>query len=95
MTQAGGFTFPASDAGRVALNEIVLHGWDLAYATNQHFTATDHDVAVCTGFAAAMSTPDMLDSRAGLYGPVVDTGPDPSPLDALLGLAGRDPYRQS
>ena len=34
---------------------------------------------------------DQLDSREGLYGPIVDTGTGPTPLDALLGLAGREP----
>jgi len=29
------------------------------------------------------------DSREGLCGPSVDTGPDAAPLDALLGLTGR------
>ena len=89
--EAGGFTMPSTELAAVVLDELVLHGWDLAYATGQHFTATDHDVAICTGFAAAMSTPDMLDSREGLYGPVIDTGTKPAPLDALLALAGRDP----
>ncbi|MBA8823914.1 uncharacterized protein (TIGR03086 family) [Saccharopolyspora lacisalsi] len=93
--EAGGFTMPSTELATVVLDELVLHGWDLARATGQSFTATDHDVAICTGFAAAMSTPDTLDSREGLYGPTVDTGTDPAPLDALLGLAGRDPGRPS
>lgn len=93
--EAGGLTMPSTELATVVLDELVLHGWDLAQATGQHFTATDDDIAICTGFAAAMSTPDMLDSRAGLYGPVVDTGTDAAPLDALLGLAGRNPSRRS
>ncbi|SFT94253.1 TIGR03086 family protein [Actinopolyspora lacussalsi subsp. righensis] len=90
--EAGGFTMPSTELATVVLDELVLHGWDLARATGQSFTATDRDVAICTRFAAAMSTPD---SREGLYGPIVDTGTDPAPLDALLGLAGRDPGRPS
>ncbi len=93
--EAGGFTMPSTELATVVLDELVLHGWDLACATGQHFTATDHDVAICTGFAAMMSTPEFLDNREGLYGPIVDTGTDPAPLDALLGLTGRDPGRQS
>ncbi|WP_212732737.1 TIGR03086 family metal-binding protein [Streptomyces oceani] len=91
--EAGGVTMPSAELATVVLDELVLHGWDLARATGQRFTVTDHDLAVCTGFAAAMSTPDMLDSHPGLYGPVVDTGTDPASLDVLLGLAGRDPGR--
>ena len=82
---------PSSELATVVLDELVLHGCDLARATDQPFAATDHDVAICTGFAAAMSTPDMIDSREGLYGPIVDAGTETTQLDALLGLAGRDP----
>ncbi|MGB7448380.1 MAG: TIGR03086 family metal-binding protein [Ornithinimicrobium sp.] len=93
--EAGGITMAAADLATVALDELVLHGWDLARATDQEFTATDQDIAICTSFAAAMSTPETLPSRQGLYGPVIDTGADPAPLDALLGLAGRTPSKHS
>lgn len=88
---AGGVTMPSAELATVALDELVLHGWDLARATGQAFAASDRDVTICTGFAAAMSTPETLASRKGLYGPVVDTGTDAAPLDCLLGLAGRRP----
>lgn len=86
--EAGGVRMPAAELAAVALDELVLHGWDLARATGQNFAATTTDVEICTGFAAAMSTPE---SRGGLFGPLVDTAPDASPLDTLLGFAGRDP----
>ena len=35
LTEAGGLTMPAEVAGTVALDEVVLHGWDLARATGQ------------------------------------------------------------
>jgi len=89
--EAGGIRMPSAELAAVALDELVLHGWDLARATGQRFTATDADVAICTGFAAAMSTPETLDSRGGLYGPLVHTPADASPFETLLGLAGRDP----
>ena len=41
MTEAGGFTFPASEAGKVALNELLVHGWDLARATGQEYSCDD------------------------------------------------------
>ena len=88
---AGGVTMPSAELAVVVLDELVLHCWDLAQATCQDFTATDHDVTICTTFARAMSTPETLDSREGLYGPIVDTGTDATPLAALLGLAGRHP----
>src|SRR5580658_7545614 len=33
MTRAGGVDLPGEVAGRVAANEVVVHGWDLARAT--------------------------------------------------------------
>ncbi len=38
-TEAGGVTMPAEVMGVVALDELVLHGWDLARATGQPFDA--------------------------------------------------------
>lgn len=37
MTEAGGVRMPAEEMGVVALDELVLHGWDLARATGQPF----------------------------------------------------------
>jgi uncharacterized protein (TIGR03086 family) len=37
MTQAGGVSLPGEVAGRIALNEIVLHAWDLARGTGQPY----------------------------------------------------------
>ena len=37
MTQAGGIDLPGEVAGLVALDEVVIHGWDVARATGQPF----------------------------------------------------------
>jgi uncharacterized protein (TIGR03086 family) len=37
MTRAGGVDMPAPVAARVALDELVVHGWDIAQATGQPF----------------------------------------------------------
>jgi hypothetical protein len=37
MTQVGGVTLPGEIAGQVALDEVVLHAWDLAHATGQPY----------------------------------------------------------
>lgn len=37
-TEAGGVTMPADVAGVVALDEVVVHGWDIAAASGQAFT---------------------------------------------------------
>ena len=37
MTQAGGVDLPGEVAGLVALNELVVHGWDIATASGQDY----------------------------------------------------------
>ena len=73
----------------VALDEVVIHGWDLAVATGQPYSVSDRDAAACTSFAEAVG--ESPEERAGLYGPRVPVPTDASPFDRLLGLTGRDP----
>lgn len=92
MTRAGGVDLPGEAAGIVALDEVVLHGWDLAAATGQAYEP-DHDtVAAITGFLTESRKGEVPE---GLFGPVVDVG-DATGFAHTLGLAGRDPeWRQS
>lgn len=50
MAQAGGVTMPADQVGIVAVNELTLHGWDLAKATGQDFAADPRTLAVLATF---------------------------------------------
>ncbi|UWM48930.1 TIGR03086 family metal-binding protein [Streptomyces carpaticus] len=47
-TEAGGITLPAPVAGAVALNEVFLHGWDLARATGQPYRADEATARACS-----------------------------------------------
>jgi len=89
-TQAGGVTMPADQMGVVALDELVLHGWDLARATGQRFTADAQSTAAVLGFTAEMAKPEHAPHREGLFGPVVDVPKGASDFDRALGYAGRD-----
>jgi uncharacterized protein (TIGR03086 family) len=73
----------------VTLDELVVHGWDLARSTGQQFAIDDHLVAACTEFASMTAGDRKPDS--GPFGPVVDVPEDATALDRLLGLTGRDP----
>ncbi len=87
MTKAGGNDLPAEVAGLVVLDELVVHGWDLAVSTGQRYQVPDDDVETAMSFVRSFEAP-----RDGtLFGPVVDVPPDAPPLDRLLGLTGRDP----
>lgn len=88
-TQAGGVTLPGEVAGMVAMDELVLHGWDLARATGQPFTCDPASTEVCFRFTTMSAAPGA--AREGLFGPVVEVAPDAPLLDRALGLSGRDP----
>ena len=97
MTAAGGIEMPGAVAGLVALNELVVHGWDLARATDQPFDASDATLAVLrdlvAGFAPADDDPDhpIVNDGTLAFGPAVAVS-DASPLlDQVVALTGRDP----
>ena len=85
---AGGATMAAPQIATVALDELVLHGWDLAAATGQPYAVRPEDVRTCLGFVEPTAQPEGV---PGLFGPPVPVAPDAPALDRLLGLSGRDP----
>ncbi|MCO1655403.1 TIGR03086 family metal-binding protein [Pseudonocardia humida] len=84
-TQAGGVPLDAAAAGMFALDEIVVHGWELAVATGQPYPADGASVRACAEFLAGVPR------SAELFGPVVAVPPDAPDIDRLVGLSGRDP----
>jgi uncharacterized protein (TIGR03086 family) len=91
MTEAGGVTMPGELAAAVALDEIVLHGWDLARSTGQPYHCDPASTAVVLAFVTASAQPDQAEMRAGLFGPVIEISSQATAFDRALGLAGRDP----
>ncbi|PHQ52913.1 TIGR03086 family protein [Streptomyces cinnamoneus] len=93
VTRAGGVDLPAGVAARVALDELVVHGWDVARATGQPFDCDEAELAACLEFVSGFPRPDPEERPAdgGLFGPPVDVPADAPPLDRMLGLTGRDP----
>jgi uncharacterized protein (TIGR03086 family) len=88
-TQAGGLTMPGDVAGLVTLDEVVLHGWDLAVATGQAYEVDPAVTDAVERYCAEI--PDDPEERQGLFGPRVPVAEDASQLDRILGLSGRDP----
>ena len=91
MTSAGGVDLPGEVAGLVALDELVIHGWDVAVASGQPYTVDEPSLAAVHGFVAQFSGPGQEASRAGLFGPVVDVPQEAPLLDRVIGMTGRDP----
>jgi uncharacterized protein (TIGR03086 family) len=93
MTRAGGIDMPGEIAGTVAIDEVVVHGWDVAVATGRAYACDEELVRAAYGFAQAVVARDPQ-GTPGLFGPPV-TVPDDAPLlHRLLGLTGRDPAWQ-
>jgi len=90
MTAAGGVDLPAEVAGVVALDELVIHGWDLAKATGQDPAYDGPELD------AVYATVQQFRSSGieGLFGPPVAVPDGAALLDRILGLSGRDPEWQ-
>ena len=90
MTQAGGVDLPAEVAGIVALDEIVVHSWDIAVASGQSFTVEPNLLEATYGFVQS-TVAQNPEGNPGLFGPPVPVPDDASLLDRLVGLTGRHP----
>lgn len=87
-TEVGGVTLPAEVIAVFGLDELVLHGWDLARATGQGYEPDRASVETIFG---VLSESASEEGTEGLFGPRVAV-PDDAPLfDRALGLSGRDP----
>jgi uncharacterized protein (TIGR03086 family) len=91
MTQAGGIDLPGEVAGVVALDELVIHGWDVARASGQVYEVDDASLQAVHEFVSQFSGPGREEARAGLFGPVVDVPAAAPLLDRVIGMTGRDP----
>ncbi|MER5930960.1 TIGR03086 family metal-binding protein [Streptomyces sp. NPDC002054] len=88
MTRAGGVDLPGDIAGMVAVDELVIHGWDLARATGQEYAPDQAALRASHAFLLA-SVED--EDRGEIFGPVVPVPDDAPLLDRAVGLSGRDP----
>ena len=90
-TRVGGLDMPGEAAGIVALDEVILHSWDLAVASGQRYDPPADLVECLVPFLEHMAEPGMKAAREGLFGPVVHVAPEAPRFDRVLGLAGRQP----
>lgn len=86
-SQAGGVTMPAAALGTVAMNELIMHSWDLARATGQEYAADPRILLALMEFLAQ----GPAEGTPGLFGPVVPADSDDSLIEQAVAMAGRDP----
>lgn len=90
--QVGGVIMPATAMGTVAMNELVVHGWDLARATGQ---AYEVDVSLLPAVAEFLDSMGDMGRRMGAFGPVVAAPAGADRFGQLIAATGRDPGWES
>jgi uncharacterized protein (TIGR03086 family) len=91
LTQVGGATLPGEIVGQIALDEVVLHAWDLARATSQPYQQDPATLEACLAAMTAMYPPDDLEARTGIFAPPVPVPEDAPLVDRVVAYSGRDP----
>ena len=86
-SRAGGVTMPATALGTVAMNELIMHSWDLARATGQEYAADPRILEALIEFLSQ----GPAEGTPGMFGPRVPTDSEATLLDQALALAGRRP----
>jgi uncharacterized protein (TIGR03086 family) len=91
MTHAGGLELPAEVTGVIALNETIVHGWDIAVACSQPYTLSQPDLLQAALGFVQQTVAQHPHGSPGLFGPPVQVSEDAPLLARLIALTGRDP----
>ncbi|MBM6399355.1 TIGR03086 family metal-binding protein [Phycicoccus sonneratiae] len=92
MTRAGGVDLPGGVCGLVALDEVLLHGWDLAAATGQGYRPSGEESAAVLPIVTPPEDPEQAAAeREGLFGAALPVPEGATEFERVLALAGRDP----
>jgi uncharacterized protein (TIGR03086 family) len=87
MTAAAGIDLPGAVAGLVALDELIVHGWDIAVSVGSRYEPSPAEIEAAMSFVESFDAP----RDGNLFGPVVRVPDDAAPFERLLGMTGRDP----
>lgn len=88
MSRAGGVDFPADVGGRIALTEVVVHGWDLARATGRPYAVDDDVLRAVLPHVTEFASGAPVE---GLFAAAIPVNDDAPLLDRVIALTGRNP----
>jgi uncharacterized protein (TIGR03086 family) len=91
MTRIANQDAPAEMVGVTVADELVVHGWDVARATGQPYSAEPELLGAAQTFLGFFASPDAPAGPEVPFGPSRPVADDSAPLDRVLALAGRDP----
>lgn len=87
--KAGPNEMPAELAADILPLELLLHGWDIARATDQTLAVSDEVAGYVLELAREFISEPVR--AGGSFGPEVEVGPDAHVLDRLVAYSGRTP----
>jgi uncharacterized protein (TIGR03086 family) len=91
MTRIANQDAPAEMVGVTVADELVVHGWDVARATGQPYSAEPELLGAAQTFLGFFASPDAPAGPEVPFGPSRPVDDDSAPLDRVVALAGRDP----
>jgi uncharacterized protein (TIGR03086 family) len=91
MTKVGGVELPGEVCGIFALDELVIHGWDVARASRQPFDCDKASLEALMSFVGPDTELGQMARTNGIFGPIVEVPEGSSLLDRVIGLTGRQP----
>jgi uncharacterized protein (TIGR03086 family) len=74
--------------GKIALTELVVHGWDIAKATGQPFDLPEPTLRACLDHVAAFVPKAPIPA---LWGSPVDVEPGATLIERIVAITGRTP----
>ncbi|MCP3816871.1 TIGR03086 family metal-binding protein [Streptomyces sp. A3M-1-3] len=86
MTEFGPGEMPAQAAAAITLQELALHGWDLARATGRDFAVSEEAAQAVLGVVGQIAEQAR---GTGAYGPALEAPADAGAFAQALAASGR------
>jgi uncharacterized protein (TIGR03086 family) len=91
MSRVGGADTPGEVCGMIGLEELVVHGWDIARSTGQEFHADRASLDDALVALQMFQQPGTDRAPGSPFGEPIEVPDDAALLDRVIALSGRDP----